>query len=274
MASMLATVCPASTVSPTATRRVTTPGERRGDVPVVARLGLLGRLGVHLDGAVPHLQRAQLAVEGGQHGPHALGVGLADGLEPGDELDAPAEGDGVLGPGAQAVQVVEGVEHRHVAVGLADLGQARRRPGEQQPVEGAAPQRRVGVGAAGRPRPRARAARRAPGAVRPSSARVRNGSGQPPGGSPSSPDRNPTTESGMSNFAGSSAKAFGSAPTATRCRARSPTTLELGVTLTSRPRMRSAAAYIRSTCSNRSPRPSAIACWRRLDSCPPGISWS
>ena len=28
-----------------------------------------------------------------------------------------------------------------------------------------------------------------------------------------------------------------------------------------------------SICSNRSPSPSAMACWRRFDSCPPGISW-
>ena len=34
--------------------------------------------------------------------------------------------------------------------------------------------------------------------LRPCSARVRNGSGQPPGGSPSSPARKPTTESGTS----------------------------------------------------------------------------
>ncbi len=108
--------------------------------------------------------------------------------------------------------------------------------------------------------------------VRPSSALVRNGSGQPPGGSPSSPLRKPTTESGMSNFAGLSSNSAGSAPTATRCSARSPTTFELGVTLTTLPRMSLAAAYMSSICSNFSPRPSAIACWRRLDSCPPGIS--
>ncbi len=81
------------------------------------------------------------------------------------------------------------------------------------------------------------------------------------------------TEAGMSNFAGLSANSSGSAPTATRCSARSPTTFDDGVTLTMWPRMRSAAAYMSSICSNFSPSPSAIACWRRLDSCPPGISW-
>ena len=81
------------------------------------------------------------------------------------------------------------------------------------------------------------------------------------------------TESGMSNLPGSSANSSGSAPTATRCSARSPTTLDDGVTLTMLPRMSLAAAYMSSICSNFSPRPSAIACWRRLESWPPGISW-
>ena len=81
------------------------------------------------------------------------------------------------------------------------------------------------------------------------------------------------TESGMSYDAGSASNAAGSAPAATRASARSPTTLEDGVTLTTLPRMSLAAAYMSSTCSNFSPRPSAIACWRRLESWPPGISW-
>ena len=37
--------------------------------------------------------------------------------------------------------------------------------------------------------------------------------------------------------------------------------------------MRSAAAYMSSMSSKSSARPSAIACWRRFESCPPGISW-
>ncbi len=77
---------------------------------------------------------------------------------------------------------------------------------------------------------------------RPSSARVRNGSGQPPGGSPSSPRRNPITESGTSNLPGSASKSAADTPAPTRCRARSPTTFDDGVTFTSRPSMRSAAA--------------------------------
>ena len=68
------------------------------------------------------------------------------------------------------------------------------------------------------------------------------------------------TESGMSNFPGSSANAAGSAPTPTRASARSPTTFEEGVTFTMLPRMSLAAAYMSSTCSNFSPSPRAIAC--------------
>ncbi len=81
------------------------------------------------------------------------------------------------------------------------------------------------------------------------------------------------TESGMSNFEGFSSNSFGSAPTATRCSARSPTTFDDGVTLTMLPRRSLAAAYMSSICSNFSPSPSATACWRRLESWPPGISW-
>ncbi len=72
-------------------------------------------------------------------------------------------------------------------------------------------------------------------ACRPCRALVRNGSGQPPGGSPSSPSRKPITESGMSYFVGFSSKSAGSAPAPTRARARSPTTLDDGVTLTRLP---------------------------------------
>ncbi len=80
------------------------------------------------------------------------------------------------------------------------------------------------------------------------------------------------TESGTSNLPGSCSNSAGSAPTATRCSARSPTTLDDGVTLTMLPRILFAAAYMSSICSNFSPSPSEIACWRRLDSWPPGIS--
>ena len=77
----------------------------------------------------------------------------------------------------------------------------------------------------------------------------------------------------MSYLSGFSAKSAGSAFTAARCRARSPTTFDDGVTFGTRPRMRLAAAYMSSMSSKSSARPSAIACWRRFESWPPGISW-
>ena len=82
----------------------------------------------------------------------------------------------------------------------------------------------------------------------------------------------PTTESGMSYFSGFSSKSAGSAFAAASASARSPTTFDDGVTFGRRPRMSLAAAYRSSMSSKRSPRPSAIACWRRFESWPPGIS--
>ena len=54
-------------------------------------------------------------------------------------------------------------------------------------------------------------------AARPARALVRSGSGQPPGGSPSSPRRKPITESGMSNRAGSAANSSASTPGTDQC---------------------------------------------------------
>ena len=97
-------------------------------------------------------------------------------------------------PWPQAVQVVEGVERPNVAVRLPGRGELLGRAREQQPVEG----RRGGPARPARPS-RPRPARPvAAAAAGPRSALVRNGSGQPPGGSPSSPPRKPITESGMS----------------------------------------------------------------------------
>ena len=83
----------------------------------------------------------------------------------------------------------------------------------------------------------------------------------------------PITESGTSYFSGLAAKSAGSALTAARCRARSPTTFDDGVTFGTRPRIWFAAAYMSSMSSKSSARPNAIACGRRFESWPPGISW-
>jgi hypothetical protein len=74
----------------------------------------------------------------------------------------------------------------------------------------------------------------------PANALVRNGSGQPPGGSPNSPRRNPITDSGMSKQDGSAANSSAPTPAPTNASARSPTTLLDGVTFTKRPSIRSA----------------------------------
>ena len=58
------------------------------------------------------------------------------------------------------------------------------------------------------------------------------------------------TESGMSYLVGFASKSAGSALAPTRASARSPTTLELGVTLTKLPRILLAAAYMSSIDSN------------------------
>jgi hypothetical protein len=81
------------------------------------------------------------------------------------------------------------------------------------------------------------------------------------------------TDSGMSYALGFASKSAGEAFAPTSASARSPTTFEDGVTLTMLPRILLAAAYMSSIASNLSPRPSEIACCRRFDSCPPGISW-
>ena len=143
------------------------------------------------------------------------------GLEPDEQPDAALQVDHVLLAGPQAVEVVDGVEHGDVAVGLPARRELLRRAREEQPVErrpAVGGQRRlVGVrqldlpaaAAAGPPAPgsgRARASRRA--------------------GRPARRARKPTTESGTSKRSGCSANSAGSAPTATRCSARSPTTFE------------------------------------------------
>ncbi len=72
------------------------------------------------------------------HRAHAPLVDVADRLETGDELDAALEVHHVLGALPQPVQVVDGVEHRQVAVGLTGPRQLLGRAGEQQPVQGVA----------------------------------------------------------------------------------------------------------------------------------------
>jgi len=87
IASMVAIVCPASTVSSTDTETVTTPatGLRRG-------LGWTGRpfrrRYVAGDAAITHHHRSQLTVEDAHHRAHTALVGIGDRLQTDQQLDA------------------------------------------------------------------------------------------------------------------------------------------------------------------------------------------
>ena len=123
IASMVATVAPAGTSSPSATDRVTTPAN--GDatcsgLPGSAR-SATGHVDVHA--AVPDLQRPQLAVQGGDDGAQAPLVGVAGRLQPEVQLDTGLQLDDVLGAAAQPVEVVGGRQHRQVAELLPGRGE-------------------------------------------------------------------------------------------------------------------------------------------------------
>ena len=55
------------------------PGERRGDVAWVVRIGTLGGLDIDLDRLVAYPDRSQLAVDRAHHRTHAALIGVADG---------------------------------------------------------------------------------------------------------------------------------------------------------------------------------------------------
>ena len=64
----------------------------------------------------------------------------------------------------------------------------------------------------------------------------------------------------------------GSRLLATRNSAMSPTTFDVGVTLTMSPKRTFTSAYASQTSVQREARPSALACWKRFVYWPPGIS--
>ena len=117
IASIDATCCPASTVSPSATLSVTTPENGAATCPGWVGIRLLGRLALDGDAAVAHEDRSQLPVERRHDGAHALVVGLADRLEPDEQVRRPGRSSTECStPVLQPVEVVGGVEHRQVAV--------------------------------------------------------------------------------------------------------------------------------------------------------------
>mmetsp|Transcript_27434 Transcript_27434/g.89805 ORF Transcript_27434/g.89805 Transcript_27434/m.89805 type:complete len:210 (-) Transcript_27434:2352-2981(-) len=100
----------------------------------------------------------------------------------------------------------------------------------------------------------------------------RSGSGKPPCGCPIWPCMYSTTEEGKLSCSACTSTASSSSSFCTINCARSPTTLELGVTLMMSPSTRFAAAYFSFTCGHCSASPSEVAWNCRLVYCPPGIS--
>ena len=90
-------------------------GERRRHVAGLARVGLLDRLDVGRDRAVAHLDGPELAVEGAHDGAHAVPVGVADAADAEQQALAGLDLGLVLAALLQAVQELDGAEHRQVA---------------------------------------------------------------------------------------------------------------------------------------------------------------
>ena len=265
-------VCPASTLSPAATLTVTTPANGAATWSGLDRSAFSAVGHVAGDAAVAHHHRPQLAVEDAHHGAHAALVGIGDRLQPDQQLDAALELHAVLVAVPQPVEELVGRQAarcRRTARGgpripLSDRGTAA----------GSASAWRFGPGCASAASSSAVSSWVGLAGGRPASALVRNGSGQPPGGSPSSPRRNPITESGMSNRAGSAANSSALTPAPDQRQRQVADHLRRRRHLHQPAQHPVGAGVVASSISsNRSPSPSAMACWRRFDSWPPGISW-
>ena len=96
--------------------------------------------------------------------------------------------------------------------------------------------------------------------------------GKPPGGCPSRPSKSSTTLSGKASSRSGSSVSSGVRLFATRNRAMSPTTFDVGVTFTMSPKSRFTSAYALQTSGHRAARPRPLACWNRFVYWPPGIS--
>ena len=237
IASIVATVWPAATASPSATCSVTTPANGAATCRALPRSAFSAALtSVATSASRTDTGRSCPFSDVDDRAVAAL-VGLGDRLQLDDQRDAGLELHGVLDLGLQPVEEVLRGEHRRVAVRLA-VGQVLlRRPGEQQPV-----QRRAAVLRAGLPG-RRRTARRAPARA----------DGLPAPGCGRAPASRPAGRRARRAGSRSRSRARRTCrdrprspsprrPRPTRCSARSPTTFDDGVTFTSRPSIRSAAA--------------------------------
>ena len=195
IASMVATLWPASTVSPSATVRLTAPAKGAATWLGSSASARSAETAVTSHGLVADHDLAQLPVEGGHHHPHALLIGRGDGLQGHQQTDTLAQGDDVLVVGGHPVEEVSGVQHLQVAVGLVGGLVVAGGPGNSSRFSAAL---RVAESASKASVSSAESSSVTGLTVRPSSALDRKGSGQPAGGSPSWPARNPMTESGRS----------------------------------------------------------------------------
>ena len=267
IASIVATTPPGSTVSPSATVGRDDPGEGGRHVRAVGRVGLLGGLDVGRDRAVADLDGPELPVERAHDGAHPLAVGVADGGDAEQQALAGLDLGLVLAALLEPVEELDGPEHREVAVALAAVLELARRAGEEQLVEGAP---RVGAqrllllgGQLGGARSRL-APLEGLGAERlgPAAGRVAElALEEADDGVGDVVLRRVGLEVGR---VGAGADE-GEREVADDLRGRRH--------LDDVAEDRLAAAYMSSMSSKRSPRPRAMACWRRLDSWPPGISW-
>src|SRR5512133_2332102 len=95
----------------------------------------LGGLDIDFDGLVTNPDRTQLPVDGAHHGTHAALVGVADGRQPEDQADSPADLRDMLLTRLQPVEKVQGVEPPDIAVRRPGRQALLGRPRKQQPIQ-------------------------------------------------------------------------------------------------------------------------------------------
>ena len=86
--------------------------ERRGDLAGLREIRPLRLSRLNVDAPITYENRAELSVEGRHYRAHALGVRLADRLEPDVESHAIVDLNNVFRALAQTVQIIHGVDDR------------------------------------------------------------------------------------------------------------------------------------------------------------------
>ena len=255
------TASPATTATPT-----TRPGSGAADLVRVGRVGLGGLADGRGERAVDDLDLAGLAVQLEEDGPLAVGVRLADGQELDDQRLARLDLDEVLGARLGAEEEDRRRQDRRVGVrplvggevgedaGIEQVARARRGRSPAGRASAAAFSRAAARSAGGRSLPGRSVDRRAG----PCRTRSWSTGGNPPGGWPSRPSNSSTTLSGKASSRSGSSVSSGVRLLATRNRAMSPTTFDVGVTLTMSPKRRLTSAYALQTSGQRDARPERL----------------